>query len=76
LLALDDEFVKATLPSGATPWLMRRCGPGGEFSAHISRWLTRHFQAAMEREHRLLRQELLSRDVYLGDLLAFSGRQE
>ncbi|MBI4292467.1 MAG: hypothetical protein HY661_13400 [Betaproteobacteria bacterium] len=76
LLSLDNEIVKALAPAAVATWMRRRAGHDGEAPSRLSHWLTRRLQTAMEREQRLLREELLSRDVYLNDLLAFSGRHD
>ena len=76
LLSLDDETVKVFAPAALTAWARRSAGRQAEAPSRPSHWLARRVQAAMEREQRLLRQELLSRDVYLSDLLAFSGRHD
>jgi preprotein translocase subunit SecA len=71
-LSLDDETVTTLAPAALKAWahLTEREGESAPWPSH---WLTRSVQAAMEREQRLLREELLSRDVYLSDLLAFGG---
>ena len=75
-LALDNEIVKTLMPVVVATWARRRADAEGEVRPPWSVWLTRRIQAAMEREQRLLREELQSRDVHLGDLLAFSGRND
>ena len=76
LLSLEDEAVKSLLPAALATWVRRRIDGHDEVSIQWSHWLTRYIQAAMEREQRLLREELMSRDAYLGDLMAFSGRHD
>jgi hypothetical protein len=76
LLSLDDETVKTLAPVALKAWARRSAAPEGEAPSRPSRWLTRYVQAATEREQRLLREELLSRDIFLNDLLAFSGRHD
>lgn len=76
LLALDDETVAALMPAVLLDWLCDRAGADGELPVLPARWAARLLQAAMQRELRLLRAELLSRDVYLAATMAFSGRQD
>jgi len=75
LLSLDDEAVVALLPGAVLDWLLRRASGDGELAPVLAEPLARYLVAAMHREQRILREELLSRDSYLTDSLAFSGRQ-
>jgi preprotein translocase subunit SecA len=74
LLSIEDPVMQALLPPLFCEWLAHRAGNGGELSPKWSRWLTRYAQGALEREQRLLREESRSRESYLDDVLAFSGR--
>jgi preprotein translocase subunit SecA len=76
LLSLEDPVMQTLLPPVLGEWFARGAGTGGELPSKWSRWLTRYAQAALEREQRLLREELRSRDVYLNEVLAFSGRND
>lgn len=76
LLSLEDEVVKTLAPPLLTGWASTTARDDGELPAPWSGRLVRRIQSAMERELRLSREELLSRDAYLGDLLAFGGRQD
>lgn len=73
LLALDDERTKSALDETVVRWARRLAGAGGELPPLLSAWIARLAQRGAERSQALLRLELLSRDQYLSDLLAFSG---
>jgi preprotein translocase subunit SecA len=75
-LSLEDPVMQTLLPPVLAKWFARGAGAGGELPVKWSRWLTRYVQAALEREQRLLREELRSREVYLNEVLAFSGRND
>lgn len=76
LLSLENEAVTALAPAALAAWMRLSAGPEGEASAQAARWFARSVQVRIEREQRLQRQELMSRDIYLSDLLAFSGRHD
>jgi preprotein translocase subunit SecA len=76
LFCLEDPVIQALLPPAIGSWITRAAGAGDELPSKWSRWITRYVQAALEREQRLLREELRSRDVYLNEVLAFSGRND
>lgn len=76
LLSLEDPVIQTLLPAGLAGWLERHADAGGELPPKWSSWLACYGQAALEREQRLLRDELRSREVYLNDVLAFSGRND
>jgi preprotein translocase subunit SecA len=76
LLSLEDPAMQTLLPPFIGEWCARGAGAGGELPSKWSQWLASYAQAAQEREQRLLREELRSRDVYLNEVLAFSGRND
>jgi hypothetical protein len=76
LLSLEDEAVAAAMhPSLA--WLVRfSARPSGELSKRWAGWVARRAQRALERNQRMMRRDVKSRERLLEDLLAVSGRGE
>jgi preprotein translocase subunit SecA len=74
-LSLEDEAIKVFVPDLLKGWVFSR-SEAGELPARESRWLSYYVQSTMEREQRHLREELLSREMFLKDLLAFGGQND
>jgi 3-methyladenine DNA glycosylase/8-oxoguanine DNA glycosylase len=76
LLALEDEATKARL--GPVVSRLARAGldAHGELPPAQSRWIARLAQREAERALRLAREEAMSAERHLGELLAFSGWRE
>jgi len=74
LLALEDEAVAAALGTAAARAARLFAGAGGELSARASAWVAGLAQRNAERTEAMALLDILSRDQYLNDLLAFSGR--
>ncbi len=76
ILSLEDELSRVYLrglPDALAQWLV---GDGRGFSQALSRKLVRYAQIRAEASHAAIRRELLAMDEQLGDLLAFSGRED
>ena len=75
-LALDEETVRSALGDAIARSLGRLAGVDGELPARLAPLALRLAQRRMERAQASLREEVVSRDQYLRDLLAFSGEGE
>ena len=76
LMALEDEAVARQVAPALLVAAQLGGAAGGEFSPGRSRWLARLAQQGIESASATMRQEVMSRDQYLDDLLAFSGKRE
>jgi len=76
LLALDEEGVAPAI--GYLAAAISRVNDAGiaELPARQSRWIAGLAQQGVERARSLMRRDLILRDDYMSDLLAFSGRRE
>lgn len=76
LIALEEEVVARQIPPALIVAAEWSGAAGGELSPRWSHWLARFAQRGIERAGATMRQEVMSRDQYLDDLLAFSGKRE
>jgi preprotein translocase subunit SecA len=76
LLSLEDDAVVSQVARPVLAAARIGAGTGGALSPVWSRWLTGLAQRGVERAYVLMREELMSRDKRLEDMLTFSGRGE
>ena len=76
LLSLDEEGIAARAGPIAAAIAGFHDGAADELPAQQARWIARLAQRDAEQSRSLMRRDLIMRDEYMSDLLAFSGRRE
>jgi preprotein translocase subunit SecA len=75
LVATEDEAFMSVMPAVMTATLASRADGRGEIRGRLAAAAVNHALRMLEREQRIQREELVARDLYLTDSLAFAARQ-